>query len=1362
MILRRIFCAWVLISFLGTSLTLPSAHAQSATVDSTGLSFLLPKPGNRVDLSPAFEPILIKGLRVHPENPFIFDFIVDPGNEKLNADDLKKRSQRMVNYFLASLAVPEKDLWVNLSPVEKDRIIPDALNKTELGRDLLAEDYMLKQVTASLIYPESSFGKAFWNKVYDEAYQKYGVTQVPVNVFNKVWILPEKAAVFERGNTVYIIEAHLKVMLEEDYLARSRLGNRMIQGPSNVPVKDLSKQVLREIIVPAIEKEVNEGRNFTQLRQVFYSLILAQWYQDVFKKSILNKLYSGRQKIAGIDVSNPKNKDLIYHQYLSAYKKGVFNYIKQETDRLSQQAVPRKYFSGGFTDQPVKLTLLPISDGPAWRAMSSNDDIDLRVRLNVASPAQLTEPREVWNNLNRPLEMLKELQSLFSGGALNRNGFYAFIDKYSFQVANEKLYPVQGAWPVLKAITLLSRAEEEELLKALKEKYSNPDHPDPSRPELVDKIYLMNSYIDRDKWLQERALHLVGRRIYLAAAETHHWAGGLGPVMKFHGKGMKDLGADVEYIEPWYELRRDKGNPRGDPLDYEDPDVGLTELNKEFMEFDVKVGDARSEEVRNVHVKVATGLDENKIRVYMFKDVGTDGQSFYTRMLYNYGGENNPVTKEESMAFLSAASAELIKQLEIKRKLEQGDSWKPAVVHGNDGQYAPLQAVTMSRYGSEEVIKDIFWAFTTHTYRNRGNNNESKLESMHKKVDETIRIFLKHMMGIKNRYINAFRQMSYIDFTSAGVRLADMSNAVSDKHRDYVQDHDPNAELLSITNGAVPEEMASIYREEFQRLKNEGKIPPDADFERPTAQENALTKIECKKRLNRIIPLSKFSGIDFTNMPGLDPTNPKGIWEKVSDTEVRLKKEFEHMSPAYVRQLAGDGFKQIEKILYQYQGIRAANGTFLRVDLDKPLIGFARRLVDEKAGAERAFKDENVWKMVALGYNVVLMGNNQGTEESITLAMKFKKLEAKIAAQKLISKNSHWGSFQFVESFTPEQKKLFLSAADIQIQDSEHQTGAAEFSEEDITANGGLQGGATWREGVIVDQGIPLDFDHPGKGQTLIPKHDSAASWFDSVYFPVMQLWKRDADHHGFYQHAALSPRLNRIQRYLITSATYLREYENVFARKEQAARDDKMAQEKIVEPIGKDRGKMELILNNGHHDGPGFRFKIDGQPEYRADNNGLRSFLAKKKQLEEEYGYDIFLGQLFIKKEFETDLLLKLFDNNVSSDLLKAWFKNLYEQKGVSVLEKQERFNQFVQGLNEELQKRLQVTANNPPSESPAMLIPPGGIKLDNIPIERRGNVMTNVVNDKELEGMLLNAQGLYGVIIGITPISNLLDFIQ
>ncbi len=119
-----------------------------------------------VSLSPGFTPTLVRGIRVYPDNPFQFDFIVDSGDSGLTDTLLKEESEKLIRYFLASLTVPEDDLWVNLSPYEQDRIVPEELGKTEMGIDMLAQDYLLKQITASLTNPESDVGKEFWQKIY--------------------------------------------------------------------------------------------------------------------------------------------------------------------------------------------------------------------------------------------------------------------------------------------------------------------------------------------------------------------------------------------------------------------------------------------------------------------------------------------------------------------------------------------------------------------------------------------------------------------------------------------------------------------------------------------------------------------------------------------------------------------------------------------------------------------------------------------------------------------------------------------------------------------------------------------------------------------------------------------------------------------------------------------------------------------------------------------------------------------------------------------------------------------------------------------------------------------------------------------
>ncbi len=323
----------------------------------------LPAPGVMVYLSPEFDLPILKGIKVHPDNPFRFDFILDKGDSQLSNNQLKDESSKLIKYFLASLTIPEKDLWVNLSPYEKDRIIPNSFGLTEMGRDLLAEDYMLKQITASLIYPEGSIGKEFWKKVYEQAQEKYHTTNIPVNTFNKVWIVPEKAVVYEnaKAGTAYVVESKLKVMLEQDYFSLAKHEGIQSERIQTKDTNQLGSQIVREVVIPRLQKEVNEGKNFAQLRQVYNSLILATWYKKKVKDSLLAQVYVDKKKVAGVNINDPNEKEKIYQRYLQAFKKGVYNYIKEDVNPVTQETIPRKYFSGGLTLNMDKAMVIQTS-----------------------------------------------------------------------------------------------------------------------------------------------------------------------------------------------------------------------------------------------------------------------------------------------------------------------------------------------------------------------------------------------------------------------------------------------------------------------------------------------------------------------------------------------------------------------------------------------------------------------------------------------------------------------------------------------------------------------------------------------------------------------------------------------------------------------------------------------------------------------------------------------------------------------------------------------------------------------------------------------------------------------------------------
>lgn len=327
----------------------------------------LPAPG-MVGFSQPFVPPLLKGLIISQQNPFEFDFIVDNGDAPLGDEAFKEESLKLVRYFLASLTLPEDELWVNLSPYEKDRIIADEFGRTQMGQDMLGQDYLLKQLTASLVVPESELGGRFWEEVYRRASELYGSTDIPLNTFNKIWIVPDEALIEAEDDRVIIVESRLKVMLEEDYLA---LANNSLEGHTGGQAEELSAmsaEILKEVIIPAIEQEVNTGANFARLRQIYNSFILAAWYKENLKSSILSRAYADQKKVEGIESAEEGVTEKIYNQYLDAFRSGVYDIIKEEYDAGAQALVPRKYFSGG-----VALS------APATRPARVAEDFSARV-----------------------------------------------------------------------------------------------------------------------------------------------------------------------------------------------------------------------------------------------------------------------------------------------------------------------------------------------------------------------------------------------------------------------------------------------------------------------------------------------------------------------------------------------------------------------------------------------------------------------------------------------------------------------------------------------------------------------------------------------------------------------------------------------------------------------------------------------------------------------------------------------------------------------------------------------------------------------------------------------------------------------
>lgn len=276
----------------------------------------------------------LSGIKIFSHDPLRFRFIV---NKQVSGNE---EAMLLIKYFFAALTIPGQDIWVNLQPDEHDRIMPQTLARTGLGRDLLAQDYVLKHMMADALNPRGETGKAFWKELYTRAAAMYGTTDIPLDILNRVWIIPQSAGVYEdkTSGMAFVRSARLKVMLE---------------GAAD----GLTQEILRTLVIPVLQERVDIGEEFIPLRRIYTALILAAWYKQRMIAGRLSREYVDRGKVTGIAIDDPGMADRIWQQYVRIFEKGAFDLVREEQDISTGVAVVRRYFSGGMTFDMAQLAL---------------------------------------------------------------------------------------------------------------------------------------------------------------------------------------------------------------------------------------------------------------------------------------------------------------------------------------------------------------------------------------------------------------------------------------------------------------------------------------------------------------------------------------------------------------------------------------------------------------------------------------------------------------------------------------------------------------------------------------------------------------------------------------------------------------------------------------------------------------------------------------------------------------------------------------------------------------------------------------------------------------------------------------------
>jgi glucose-6-phosphate isomerase len=372
-----------------------------------------------------FRPLQLRYFSYDPLNDN-FRLLLDKGDLKA-LDDAKTKEQAKVllNYFLIGVALPDEAFWVNLRPDSENQIIDRYLERTDVGKIMLEADLQLKKDTALFTSPQTPEGREYWDKLYKKAGELYGYDTVTIPTLTRPWIVPGEIIIRESKESAYVYKAGLKVMLEQDYLNKSQIQNSKSQinpksqisatirgeispnykqfGGQNYQqyeFKDLrlkqlneySSQLIREIIIPKLTKEVNSSKRYAALRQVYYSLILARWFKLRFngKKGTYAALVNSRN-LNNLASTQAWSKTTYFKQYQKSFADGEYN-IKEPVYTPAGQTI-RSYFSGGIQMNTMAQNgFAPNTQAPGSLFMQP-DKLSIEGNAKSGDIGEITPPR---------------------------------------------------------------------------------------------------------------------------------------------------------------------------------------------------------------------------------------------------------------------------------------------------------------------------------------------------------------------------------------------------------------------------------------------------------------------------------------------------------------------------------------------------------------------------------------------------------------------------------------------------------------------------------------------------------------------------------------------------------------------------------------------------------------------------------------------------------------------------------------------------------------------------------------------------------------------------------------------------------
>ncbi|MBZ3908078.1 hypothetical protein [Streptomyces griseiscabiei] len=261
------------------------------------------------------EPVKGKGL----DYSMKADFVPDPENNPGWGGDAKL-TMASDSLFTWLALTPDK-FWVNLNPDQPSTIMDSQFASTDAGRVLLEADLKLKHDFFKALDPKTETGKRAWDGMAER-------DGWPCLHSLRNWIEPDTAQVREQDGGIYILDAPLKLQTEPMDISTPGPGG---EGCDLTKAEtEQNDRVLKNTIVPLVEKWINTGSDYADLRRVYTSRVAAEWIRQKDRQSATDY----RKIINSDDVSrwplrapnqNWKKTD-VYDRYVKIFKEGEFKY----------------------------------------------------------------------------------------------------------------------------------------------------------------------------------------------------------------------------------------------------------------------------------------------------------------------------------------------------------------------------------------------------------------------------------------------------------------------------------------------------------------------------------------------------------------------------------------------------------------------------------------------------------------------------------------------------------------------------------------------------------------------------------------------------------------------------------------------------------------------------------------------------------------------------------------------------------------------------------------------------------------------------------------------------------------------------